>query len=223
MPVERGPLGPPITWLASVLAEREPQATRRASAWGVLTAVAPLSREVQVRVWPERAQATQPSIRRLKQKGKIACLTALGYLPLCIPPGGSVAGPSNITRHYAKWPHARTSLVSAATSHNTALCVNGPEGRPQTPLGLTQGGERTRRSKAFKSIPTHLGSLGLAAPASAKSALSSVPAKPSPPTPGKSKSQPNVASFHAVLNLTAANKPHARCIKPSSQRAAKKA
>jgi len=131
--------------------------------------------------------ATQASVlgfRRLKQKGKKR-LTALGYLPLCIPPGGSKAGPSNITRHCAKCPHTRSSYISAATSHNTALCVNGPEGRPQTPLGL-----RVRPSSPciLKSIPTHLGCLALAASARKEHAVFR-PAKTSQPTPGKSKSQ----------------------------------
>jgi hypothetical protein len=83
-------------------------------------------------VSPADARDTAP-IRRLAQKGK--------HPPYCPrlntprpPQGGSGAGPSNITRHYAKWPHA--ALVNAATLHNAALCVNGPEGRPQTPLGL---------------------------------------------------------------------------------------
>ncbi len=53
--------------------------------------------------------------------------------PYASPQGEVWAVPSNITRHYAKWPHARTSHVNAATSHNAALCVNGPEGMPPNP------------------------------------------------------------------------------------------
>lgn len=84
-------------------------------------------------VSPADARDTAP-IRRLGQKGKNP-----PYCPRLITPsppqGGSGAGPCNITRHYAKWPHARPSLVNAATSHNAALCVNGPEGVPPTPAG----------------------------------------------------------------------------------------
>ena len=84
-------------------------------------------------------------------------------------------------RHYATWPARKLRGIKLATSHNAALCVNGPEGSPQTPLGLTQGGELRRlKAKAFKSIPTHLGNLGWAASAHANSAWSSVS-----PTPGK--------------------------------------
>jgi hypothetical protein len=85
-------------------------------------------------VSPADARDTAP-IRRLGQKGKNppSCARLITPRP---PQGGSGAGPSNITRHYAKWPHARTSLVNAPTSHNAALCVNGPEGGPQTPPGL---------------------------------------------------------------------------------------
>lgn len=80
------------------------------------------------------AHGTTP-FERLAQQGKPP-----PYCPMLITPkppqGGCGAVPRNITRHYAKWPHARTSLVNAATSHNAALCVNGPEGVPQTPPGL---------------------------------------------------------------------------------------
>jgi len=111
----------------------------------------------------------QPLIRRLKQQGKKPPSCCRLSPPMHPPQGGSKAGPSNITRHYAKWPHARASLVTAATSHNAALCVNGPEGVPQTPPGLTQGGgKQRRRSNAFKSIPAHLGNLVPAAPAAQK-------------------------------------------------------
>jgi hypothetical protein len=85
-------------------------------------------------VSPADARDTAP-IRRLAQKGKKPPYCPRLNTPRP-PQGGSGAGPCNITRHYAKWPHARTSLVNAATSHNAALCVNGPEGRPQTPPGL---------------------------------------------------------------------------------------
>ena len=108
----------------------------------------------------------QPWFSRLKQQGKKPPSCCRLSPPMRPPQGGSEAGPSNITRHYAKWPHARASLVIAATSHNAALCVNGPEGSPQTPLGLTQGGELRRlKATAFKSIPAHLGNLVPAAPA----------------------------------------------------------
>ena len=61
-------------------------------------------------------------------------LLAVGLDHPCASPQGEVrAVPSNITRHYAKWPHARSSLVNAATSHNAELCVNGPEGMPPKP------------------------------------------------------------------------------------------
>jgi hypothetical protein len=69
------------------------------------------------------------------------------------PQGGSGAVPSNITRHYAKWPHARTSLVNAATSHNAALCVNGPEGSPPNPRrGLNKVASRFIRSPAHPAV-----------------------------------------------------------------------
>ena len=73
------------------------------------------------------------AIERLAQQGKNPpyCSRLITPRP---PQGGSGAVPCNITRHYAKWPHA--ALVNAATSHNAALCVNGPEGVPQTPPGL---------------------------------------------------------------------------------------
>ncbi|MFC1750744.1 hypothetical protein ACFL2V_18290, partial [Pseudomonadota bacterium] len=134
MPVDREPLGPPVTLLALVLIDKEPQSQQakcRASSVGLRTTAASLMLGVRSCVRP----ATQASVldaNRLKQKGRKR-LTVPGYLPLCIPPGGSEAVPCNITRHCAKCPHARTSHRSAATSHNTALCVNGPEGRPQTP------------------------------------------------------------------------------------------
>jgi hypothetical protein len=85
-------------------------------------------------VSPADARDTAP-IERLSQQGKNPpyCTRLITPRP---PQGGSGAGPCNITRHYAKWPHARPSLVNAATSHNAALCVNGPEGVPQTPPGL---------------------------------------------------------------------------------------
>ena len=85
-------------------------------------------------VSPADARDTAP-IERLSQQGKNPPYCARLNTPRP-PQGGSGAGPSNITRHYAKWPHARPSLVNAATSHNAALCVNGPEGVPQTPPGL---------------------------------------------------------------------------------------
>jgi hypothetical protein len=85
-------------------------------------------------VSPADARDTAP-IERLAQQGKNPPYCARLITPRP-PQGGSGAGPSNITRHYAKWPHARPSLVNAATSHNAALCVNGPEGVPQTPPGL---------------------------------------------------------------------------------------
>lgn len=158
------PLGPPVTWLASVLAEGEPQATRRARTQGRHSVTTSKAIGVKVSVRPA-TQASMLGFRRLKQTGKNR-LTALGCSTPKPPQGGCGAGPSNITRHYAKWPHARASHRSAATSHNTALCVNGPEGIPQTPPGLTQGGEQRRlKATAFKSIPAHLGNLGPAAPA----------------------------------------------------------
>lgn len=85
-------------------------------------------------VSPADARDTAP-IRRLEQKGKNPPYCPRLNTPRP-PQGGSGAGPCNITRHYAKWPHARPSHVNAATSHNAALCVNGPEGGPQTPPGL---------------------------------------------------------------------------------------
>lgn len=85
-------------------------------------------------VSPADARDTTP-IRRLGQKGKNPPYCPRLNTPRP-PQGGSGAGPSNITRHYAKWAHARASLVNAPTSHNAALCVNGPEGVPQTPPGL---------------------------------------------------------------------------------------
>ena len=164
------------------------QVLRRASA-----VVTPNSSDSDQRRWKglvcyQLSLIAQPWFIRLKQQGKKPPSCCRLSPPMHPPQGGSGAGPSNITRHYAKWPHARASLVNAATSHNAALCVNGPEGIPQTPLGLTQGGE-LRRSKAFKSIPAHLGCLVLAAPAHAKSAWSSVPANTSQPTPGKTPSR----------------------------------
>lgn len=124
-------------------------------------------------VSPADARDTAP-IRRLAQKGK--------HPPYCPklntprpPQGGSGAGPSNITRHYAKWPHARTSLVNAATSHNAALCVNGPEGVPPTPAGgLAWCGcaERVLISLRWLRVlfdpPPALGSQSKGAPARAK-------------------------------------------------------
>jgi hypothetical protein len=84
-------------------------------------------------VSPADARDTAP-IRRLGQKGKNPPYCPRLNTPRP-PQGGSGAGPCNITRHYAKWPHARPSPVNAATSHNAALCVNGPEGVPPTPAG----------------------------------------------------------------------------------------
>lgn len=154
MPVDREPLGPPVTWLAKVLADEEPQATRRASAGGLHTTVASLMIRVRSCVRPA-TQASMPGFTPKTARQKAPYCLRLSP-PMHPPQGGTGAGPSNITRHYATWPHARASLVNAATSHNAALCVNGPEGSPQTPLGLTQGGGKThRRSSAFKSIPTH--------------------------------------------------------------------
>ena len=114
---------PPVTLLALVLIDREPQGRQakcRATTQGHQTAAASVSWWVRSCVRP----ATQASVldaNRLKQKGRKR-LTVPGYLPLCIPPGGSKAGPSNITRHYAKWPHAVELRLDAATSHNEALC-----------------------------------------------------------------------------------------------------
>ena|GEM_PF-6255453 len=71
-------------------------------------------------------------------KANPALLAVGSNHPYASPQGEVRAGPSNITRHCAKWPHARASLVTAATSHNAALCVNGPEGMPPNPRrGLT--------------------------------------------------------------------------------------
>jgi hypothetical protein len=118
------------------------------------------------------AHGTAP-FKRLAQQGKKP-----PYCPRLITPrpplGGSGAGPRNITRHYAKWPHARTSLVNAATSHNAALCVNGPEGVPQTPPGLCVVRLRrepdlifSKEASRFIRSPTHPGSQSKGAPARA--------------------------------------------------------
>ena len=85
-------------------------------------------------VSPADARDTAP-IERLSQQGKNPPYCTRLNTPRP-PQGGSGAGPCNITRHYAKRPHARSSLVNASASHNAALCVNGPEGVPQTPPGL---------------------------------------------------------------------------------------
>ena len=109
------------------------------------------------------------------------------------PQGGCGAGPCNITRHYAKRPHARPSLVNAAASHNAALCVNGPEGSPPDPRrgpGLCASHGRpgclrplARLSPRAISNPAQPGVSARRAPAASRLALPPAPAAPSKSNP----------------------------------------
>ena len=109
------------------------QAPRRAASVVACRAVTSFDGKERSCVPPAIASDTAP-IERLSQQGKKppSCARLITPKP---PQGGCGAGPLNITRHYAKWPHARASLVNASTSHNAALCVSGPEGVPPTPAG----------------------------------------------------------------------------------------